>query len=538
VAGVYYGGRSVIFDVGRVVKQAGLMGIRAVGKLWPEMVIVVVSLILLGVYAGHVPGLHYDEAWVIRRAGEIADGLRPVNGMTPYAGALHQYIMCPLFEVFGYRIQVLRIVSAMFNTTAVVLAMLLVRHFYPTRHVHRFAGLLLCTTPGFVMFSRYSGDVQTLSLFLVTAGLLLIAKAAHASSVKAALLAAVGGVCFGVLSYNHIIAITVPVAFMLSMLVNYRLAVLRSKAAWFAGAGFVMGFSVRIYQACFGDSSAQWTEKLSEGSPHDLIPDLPNLPGVLNNILNGSLLYQRFVGQVALWVLPYMTVALVLLLVGRYVCTENKAWGKPEKVLILFIGLLVFLVVVISPNFTPHYFLIPLYLTALLMTSLAVPYLRDGKVWVRRLGVGVLSTVVVLNVFYLANNYFGAFLRTGGTLSVFKIGTRLVETSNNSVRTDRLYDQLSARGVKTVVADAGIIAPLTIYDLGDRGLRFLSRAPASRRTLRDTTAVIFYNGTNLFEKHMVEPPDERQLRFGAVRYRHDPSFDPHFKVFIADPRAH
>jgi hypothetical protein len=74
--------------------SASTAGVR---RLIPEPLITALSLGLLTIVIGIVTGIHYDEAWVILRCTEIANGLRPLDGMTPYAGAIHQYILWRFF---------------------------------------------------------------------------------------------------------------------------------------------------------------------------------------------------------------------------------------------------------------------------------------------------------------------------------------------------------------------------------------------------------------------------------------------------------
>jgi 4-amino-4-deoxy-L-arabinose transferase-like glycosyltransferase len=511
---------------------------KTVLRFFPELLITALSLSFLIMFIGIITGIHYDETWVILRCRDIANGLRPLDGMTYYAGAIHDYILWPFFSLFGYTIEVLRIVSALFNAGAVALTMLLVHRYYPKENLHRFAGFILCTTPAFIIFSRYAIEVHCLNLFLTISSLLLIARAVAAKAPKPQTLhALIGGACLGVMSYNHIIGIAVPLSLLAAaLLVNGR-RILLSRTTRLAGIGFMAGFSVKIYEILFENFISKGMQKASESSFGDFLADLPNLPYVFHNLVNGSLLYQRFVGSQAIRVFPYLTLITILLVAGRFLYLKKEKFTQDERFLLSFFGMLIFFTIVISPNFTPHYFILPIYLTSLILVVLARPYLRSAVSWLRKMANGLLIALITFNIFYVGSNYFYSFLKTGGTPSVFMVGKRLIETSNSWVRFDKLYQELLDRGVKEVVADLSIYAPMQIHDFYNERLSFsgYDRIPDHEGMLGAKTALIFYNGINLVNKRQIKPPDQESINFGTITYMQDRSYDSHFKVFIADP---
>ena len=76
--------------------------------------VVALALVLLLLQLGEITGMHGDEAWVLARVHDIAEGSRPTNGMNAYTGILHLYPLWPLCEIFGYRVEVLRAFFAIF----------------------------------------------------------------------------------------------------------------------------------------------------------------------------------------------------------------------------------------------------------------------------------------------------------------------------------------------------------------------------------------------------------------------------------------
>ncbi len=507
----------------------------------PEVLIVLCTATLLSIYPDKVTGLHYDEALTILKSWMIDKGLRPLNGMVPYIGAIFHYLMWPLFEVFGYKIEVMRLTSAAFNTLSVILAMILFKHFYPESKKHRYAGMLLCTLPAFVILTRFAAEIQALNLFLTLTGFLFIAKSVRLYSGKnpilGALVAGAGGFFIGLVVYNHIIGITIPAALLLSTVIVYRFNPFKKLLVWFMGVGFSGGIGVRIYQFLFTEEISKWSEKASESSLMTLLMDLPNLPFILNDTLNGELLYQRHVGDVAFKVIPYITIATFLIIIFRLLLLRKTGFSDVEKLMTLFVLFVILFIILISSNFTPHYFLIPLYMYPLLLTAIATPLLNRMEGYAGRLGHVILTSVIVLNLFYLSINYFRTFLNTGGSLSIFNIGNRLSETSNGWVRFDRLYNELKERGVQMVVSDLSIVTPLKVYDLSSAKINtFVYRQLNDiQGLLTQKSAIIFYNSVNLVRKKEVIPPGDAMFIHGEITYERDNSYDPHFAVFVGEP---
>ncbi len=510
-------------------------------KFIPDFCIIIISITLLTIYPDKVVGLHYDEALTILKSWMIDRGLRPLSGMAPYVGALYHYLMWPLFEIFGYKIEVMRLTSAVFNTLSVILAMILFKHFHPSGGMYRYAGLLLCTFPAFVMLSRFAAEIQALNLFLSLTGFLFMAKSVRVyysgSLFFGIFFAFTGGFFIGLLTYNHIIGLTIPAALLLSSSIAYRFNPAKKPVIWMMGVGFSGGMGIRIYQLLFTDDIALWSEKASEGSFRAMISDIPNIPALLNNALNGVIFYQRHVGQITYNVIPYITIATLLIAAARIWSLRKNKLTDNEKMTILFPLFLIVFIMLIAANFAPHYFLIPLYLYPLLLVSLAVPLINNKNGFVRKTGHFILTSVIVLNLFYLTTNYFHTFIRTGGSLSVYNVGSRLSETSNSWVRFDRLYNELTAKGVNVIIGDLSIITPLKVYDLqsGRFKIHVYSQINNLRESTKEKSALIFYNGVNLIRGEPVTPSEDTIIRIGSMAYKRDPSYDDHFRVFIKAP---
>jgi 4-amino-4-deoxy-L-arabinose transferase-like glycosyltransferase len=128
---------------------------RRVAAHYREALVLALGSLLLFYRLGEIPGIHRDEAWIFFRVQEIAAGSRPLDGMNSYTGPLHQYLLWPLFQLFGYRVEVLRGLSASLNLLLIVLAMGLARPLAPSPRWTAAVGLLLVTSPCFVLYSRF-----------------------------------------------------------------------------------------------------------------------------------------------------------------------------------------------------------------------------------------------------------------------------------------------------------------------------------------------------------------------------------------------
>lgn len=141
------------------------------------------------------------------------------------------------------------------------------------------------------------------------------------------------------------------------------------------------------------------------------------------------------------------------------------------------------------------------------MSVLLIPYLivrfaailREQRGhWTRKFAKWILIGLLSLNCFYLAVNYYFNFVHTGGTISVFPLGHRFIETSSHFVQVDKLYHQLVERGIKTVIGQDFIVVPLKVYDLERQALKLESLDPdkllPSDTAIDRLASVVYYNG--------------------------------------------
>jgi len=508
-----------------------------------ELAICLFSFFVITVFIDVIPGIHLDECWRFYSVKKIAKGIHSLNGMNSYSGSLYQYLLWPFFEFLGYKVLVLRMVSASFNVLALFLAMRLIKIFFPEdKSNYLWLGLLLGTFPAFVTCSRFAIENTTLNLLLTFLGLFYLVKAVQALTVKGEVFYAFfSGLFLGIAAYNHIIAVTVPFSLFLSLLIIYRKDFFSRKVVLFMNMlGLVIGISPRIYGMLIGIGNAASQSKLNTVKSLNWLADLNYLPQLLCSLWDGSILYLRFCGEIILPVFPYISVALLFLFISACFISKKDLLNKKIFLLLLFPLLATVLKTVITPSLCLRYFFIGLTAVPFYLVCFSAPLRAHSKRVFQVTGRGILILIICLNCMYLSINYFYSFGKNGGRSSFFNLGERLTETSNHFMRSDRLYKQLLKKGVSQVIGSNFIVFPLGSYDLEKQylDLKIQSETELPVLTEKDLfkkTALVFFNG-NLREgfANIFKAKERKSFSHNSIYYRFDPSFDQNFTVFILE----
>lgn len=506
-------------------------------ELAPELATLALAAALLLAWLPTLPGVTMDEAWIFHRVAELAAGERPVAGMTFYTGALHQYLLWPVFSLFGYHVGVLRAFGAVANLTALALFMVLVGRTFGTAAARRRAGLLLATAPAFVAFGRFGVELTALGPLLVVAGLLGLRLAAEGGR-RWRPAAVLGGLSLGFAVWNHFLMIAIPVALGASLLALYGLRVLRHPATWAAVAGFLVGWAPQLWlvlagqRESWGGAGAGMAGAVDAVLRVRILGELPHLPGVLEGFWDGGLVYQRFCGPNRVPVLPYPALAAVAALGLRLRGGAGALRPARRDVLALALpALVVAVTVVISPGLSARFFVLPVAFGGAALLARLAPAGRAGTVLV--------GLVACANLGYLGTNYYYDYRQTGGVASVYPLGAQLIESSTTFVDTRRLYDELVAADFDLVLANETISGPLGVHDWGRDALeeRYwrLATAPPEQLGDADARAAIVYHAGPLSWNRATEVFDVSELEViesGGVPWRRDPGFDPRFLIFV------
>ena len=492
-------------------------------QFWLIAIFSTAGLLLL-YQASSVTGLHPDEAWNFLRVDEISHGARPVQGMNSYTGPGFQYLLWPIFALFGATITTLRITSAFLGLGTLGLWIWLLNFADPGRPVGLRQGLMLATLPAFVLFSRFGIETTTLNPFLCSLGLALFWRAEMQERWP---LAVGAGLAFALAAYTHVLVICFPATVAIAYLANTSKNDLRRKipalsAMLGAFAAVFLSFALLRFftDPTRGRGGDALRVMASFVFTKECWMDLRNLPSILIRLLDGSLLYQRFVGESRIPVWPWMS-ALVVIACGGLWLTRKEGSFRFGRFLLALALILPIATALISPRYADRYFFLALLIVpAIIATGLQA--IEDRF----RIRPALVSGIVILvsagNVLMIWENYFSPFLMTGGRLGVFPMGDRLMDTSDHFVSVEKLNEQLVREGVGQIVADEPIMLSLSYYSQRE------ARPWGSKR------AVVTYDGPTTWAGPVTTPPPVESFEEQGIHFVHRPNFDPHFKVYIED----
>ena len=503
--------------------------------------ILALAAVLVGAWPERLPGLHVDEAWSFFRAREIIGGLRPLDGMNYYTGALHHYLLAASVQVFGLHVWVIHLLSGGANVSMLGGYMLLVRRLHPDRDLWLWAGALTMSSATFVIYSRLGIELCTLTPLLLVGGALLVQRSSSGQR-WTWLWAFAGGVLLGLAVYNHMAAAALVAGVALGYLVAGGARSLLEPRTWAAAAGMLAGLSPRIVQILrIPPHRAGPGARLLKGLSGKLSDDVPYLPELLRGMLDGDLIYHRVAGIPVLAVLPFFSAALALLVLVRLRLAGRAALpGRRDIGWIIALLATPVLMAAISDHLALRYYIVPALAMPYVLARLAsFPDAAPG--WARRLGQSVLLAVIGLQGLYVGVNYFYAHLSTGGQIHVFPLGKRVLESSDGFVRTDRLYARLVEMNIHNVVAYDFIRWPLQVYDIADPHI--VASAQPDQRRWRvpedGPTALVYYNGPlPMGGLKLEDQRGQTSVDWHGRRFELEPDVDPNFLVFVHRPPPH
>ncbi len=438
-----------------------------------------------------MPGLHGDEAWAGLRAATIVAGARPIVGMNYYTGALHQYLVAGTFVLFGTGTWTLRfpsVVGALLTLACFAwVAFKLLPRTQATLSV-----VFLAISPFFLIYSRIAMETLALNPLLAVAAMACLIKGideAHAARRFGLLVGA--GTCVGMGIWTHFIFVSVIPPLLLFALVRSKGRVVFSTAPLAVALGLGLGLLPRVVQAFRAHESAGAAAAQLATSIGLVSRNIREWPGLYLQLAEGDLIFQRHFGDVVMpsphIVAAAFAIAAVLLL-NDYRKLEFLSLNSK---IAAFTALLFVCTMVISPENSDRYFLLPLFLTPVILATAIVAVYDLLKPWRPTLAWLVVLLAVVWRAGYFGVNFFGA--EPGGKFSTFNLGRQL-ETSNHFVSTDELYAKLVALNVERFSAEFFISQPLQFLDLGAHHFRHFGDGPRAG----DDFAVVYASGMRQF----------------------------------------
>jgi len=502
-----------------------------------------------------VPGLHFDEAWLLAEAQRIAEGARPLNAQTNYIGALFAYLMAGVGSLTGFEVAAMRLTALALNLGAVGVFLWAATPLLRERQALLLLGLLLLSSPAFACFARIGFEVTAINPLLTVLGFGLAARGETTKRGLRIACWAAGGVCLGLALYNHMQEIFVLVAAALAATITWRRRWLLSAQCWIVAAGVLVGASPRIAAIATGVDLPFWLDFVglsavqhghameSTPLPYGRVGELAAIPWMLRGVVDGHLLYRRFTGTLLFPALPLLSGALVALLMARLVQTR-RLLPAPGPALFLTLTALFYLALLGLTGWHPslRQLLLPSLLVPLAIVALARPLLLHDQARIRRLCLGGLLLIAGGNAALVVTDLFVAHQRTGGRVAALELGTGWAETSAHFVRFDRLQGELVEAGVTTVVAELTVLRPLDHHGGAHDALR-LVQAPRGDEPnqLGDpdrSTVLVHYAGPYPLRTHMDSVQDLRdtdELRWFGHRFERQDGFDPNFLVYRATP---
>jgi 4-amino-4-deoxy-L-arabinose transferase-like glycosyltransferase len=501
--------------------------------------VLLLACVLLFSALDTLPGVHGDEGWVLLRAKQIAQGLRSLDGMNYYTGALFPSMSYLAAELFGYRVGVIRGLSALLNLGTLALVMLTVRRRHPESRAFLWTGLITASAVPFVLESRLATEITALSPLLVFAGLCLMQYAfSQGAGPRQRLFAAGSGLAFGLGVYNHMATAGIVAGLGIGYAVALGARALREPRSYAWAAGFALGAFPRLIQLTRtqeDEANVAPLTRVAQNLSSGFLSELAQTPAILRGMLDGDLLFQRFAGEQQVAVMPFFTLALLALVATALYQRPGKL-ARADRALLAAFAATIVIITTMAPWLALRYYEIPALCAPYVLVRLAL-YCAERPGWAGRLGTTVLPVVAAAQLFYVGVDYFQSQRASGGKLSVFPLGTRLTETSNHFVRTDALYAQLLAAGVQTIFADSLLGLSIVQYDLEAQRLRLVAHAGGPWLPEHGIAARVFYNGPTPIAGglRMIDARGTEDIPLHGQHFKLDRSFDDHFLVFIYRP---
>ena len=264
-----------------------------------SLFIVLLSALILFFNLSDLPGLHGDEAWVILRSfKEINRGIFPIQGMNFYTGSLHQIIVTPFLNLFGFNQLTLRSVGVSLNIISLFILMRMIFIMTEEYILSLAAGLVIMTLPAFILNSRIGVEVLALNPFLTICGFYLLQKAHLNSKLKLQIVfGSMAGLSFSLAIYSHAVSLFLILGICLSIFILYPTKTIKSIAGWSAlipGLTFLL-FTM-IKRGWFSHIESISQKNLSGVSSSHNWNDVFHLPILLQRMIEGSALFLRYTG--------------------------------------------------------------------------------------------------------------------------------------------------------------------------------------------------------------------------------------------------
>jgi len=395
-----------------------------------------------------VPELDMDEAWFVSWARGEVEPADPLSGMTRYTGML-PYL---LLQITGteHGLLWLRGTAVVCNAVALFVLLDILRRLYPQPGFLRWFAPMLASLPAWLIFARSGIETCMFGPFLTVLGLRLLMHGGPYASFA-------GGLCWGIMSYNHVLGAFVPFSFAAAWFVVYRSL---PRLPWASViAGMFVGFLPRLIALVLYRNVAIEGSAATYQLPKALL-DLLFVPWALWNTVTGRFPVLRFVGEEAWPLATYWLLALLLLVLLR------KHWARiPREALFVFWAAMILALTraLAAPSIQSHYMFEPAIMCQVFLVQLGASVVRDSVEWAPKVR-ALAGMLALCNILYFTFNYHLPWRHPNRLpVNTFAIGIRNKHASNRDVvPKQKLLRALRKLKARQVIAGASIERPLRI----------------------------------------------------------------------------
>ncbi|MFH1807267.1 MAG: glycosyltransferase family 39 protein [Pseudomonadota bacterium] len=485
---------------------------------------------------GSTPALHGDEAWVLLRILGFEWPHLPFAGMNAYTGPAWLLLLWPIVAIAGPSTLVLRLTAALVQACSSALLVDVARRAFGVQWTSPWRVLLLCSAPFAVCYGRFGVELTTVVPLLLLGGVRLLVVSPR-SGRRARWLWALGGLLLGLACYTHILAVMLVGAGAASAALRgagLRALVERWRLALLGG---VIGIAPSLWMLGSGAGGSGFELGLAAIQRRSWVDALLGAPAMFEGVLDGWIVFLQFCGELRVPVLPWVSVALLALLVlcardgGLRVLREDLALAA--FALFGTIG-----IALVAPSPHPRYLLVPATVALVLLVRLQQRLGQSGSARMRGFARAVLPLLVCLQVAQLGVNFFWTYREHQGVPLVVEARGNVQVSANEFIETAELRAQLADQGVVAVLG-----APLLVWTLLHEDLvaqRFAlgelppgQLPPTDPRLASVKTAIVYYNGDNLWAGQLYDFTNIERIAGSQRSFVRDRRFDARFAVFVA-----
>jgi hypothetical protein len=407
-----------------------------------------------------VPGLNGDEGMAGIRSFQILKGYIGLDGLVPYTGGLFEYAIALFLALFGNTLIGLRLFPVLMGVLTIVVVYANFRKDHDDSLAF-WGAMALGSSPMMVCYNRFAIDNYPFLFSLPILSLILLDK-----SRERAFLLIPGFFLLGLLVWCHFlgVAVLLPLLFLFPLIqkggqhVPWRNIAIGSVVA-------LLPIALRVKEIL-----RNWELLIPSGysvSPLKSILSIPqaipNLLWIGYRIMDGTFIFYRFTGELALASIPFAP----FLALGALLTAGWMKVSLVTRLTFLIYGGILIVIQLLAPYYSIRYLVIP----HLILYYMAIRWVCEAVANRGRLRIVALVALAVITgyqILQLGVNYFYTFSRTGGQPVLFPLDLhqRHYENSVHLMENRSLYNRLCEAMGDTASARRLFLDPNLAYAMG------------------------------------------------------------------------